>query len=170
MKRRVIATAIRLLAFRLTEEEFSELSRWHLLFGMLCTWIVGMGIWWDDPHANLLQHLGVGSLIYIFALALLLWLVIWPLKPKLWSYFHVVTFVSLTSPPAILYAIPVERLTNLEKARALNVWFLAVVASWRVALLFFYLYRHARLRASCIIVSALLPVTLIVNALTVLNL
>jgi hypothetical protein len=59
MKRRVIATAIRLLTFRLTEEEFSELSRWHLLFGIVCTWIVGMGRWWDDPHANLLQHLGI---------------------------------------------------------------------------------------------------------------
>ncbi len=65
--------------------------------------------------------------------------------------------MSLTSPPAILYAIPVEKLTSLDNARELNVWFLATVASWRVALLFFYLYRHAKLRVAAIVVAALLP-------------
>src|SRR5215471_19840263 len=170
LKRSVISTATRLLTFRLTQEEFSELRTGHLLFGLICTWIVGIGRWWDDPRANLLQHLGAGSLIYIFVLALLLWLVIWPLRPKSWSYVHVLTFISLTSPPAILYAIPVEKLTSLEKARELNVWFLAIVASWRVALLFFYLSRHAKLAASSIIVAALLPITLIVVTLTILNL
>ena len=159
MKRSVISTATSLLTFRLTQEEFSELRTRHLLFGLICTWIVGIGRWWDYPRANLLQHLGAGSLIYIFVLALLLWLIIWPLKPKAWSYIHVLTFVSLTSPPAILYAIPVEKLTSLEKARELNVLFLAIVASWRVALLFIYLYRHAKLGAPSIIVAALHPIT-----------
>lgn len=170
MKRSVVSTAIRLLTFRLTQEEFSELRTGHLLFGLISTWIVGMGRWWDDPRANLLQHLGAGSLIYIFVLALLLWLVIWPLRPKAWSYVHVLTFVSLTSPPAILYAIPVERFTSLGNARGLNVLFLAIVALWRVALLFFYLYRHAKLGFSSILVAALLPITLIVITLTILNL
>jgi hypothetical protein len=101
---------------------------------------------------------------------LLLWLVIRPLRPQGCSYRHVLTFVSLTSPPAILYAIPVERFTGLATARTLNVWFLAVVAAWRVALLFFYLSRHARLGAFPIAVAALLPITFIVVTLTVLNL
>ncbi|HVF28684.1 MAG TPA: hypothetical protein VM943_10615 [Pyrinomonadaceae bacterium] len=118
----------------------------------------------------MLQHLGVGSVIYIFLLSLLLWLVIWPLKPQRWSYRHVLTFVSLTSPPAILYAIPVERFTTLATARTLNVWFLAVVATWRVALLVFYLRRHARLSSFSIAVAALLPITFIIVTLTVLNL
>lgn len=170
MKRSIVSISIRLLTFRLTQEEFSQLGNQHLVFGLFCTWIVGMGRWWDDPRANLLQHLGVGSLIYIFALALLLWLVIWPLRPKAWSYVHVLTFISLTSLPAILYAIPVERLTSLGNARQLNVWFLAIVASWRVALLFFYLGRHAMLSFSSMIVAALLPVTLIIVTLTTLNL
>src|SRR4029453_14039750 len=100
----------------------------------------------------------------------LLWLLIWPLRPKAWSYYNVLTFVSLTSPPAILYAIPVEQLINLDTARTLNVWFLAIVASWRVALLIFYLKRHAQLRPFSIAIAALLPLTLIVTTLTALNL
>ena len=166
----ILNVVIRLLTFRITREELLLFNYNHLAFGIACTWIVGIGRWWDDPGANLLQHLGIGSVVYVFLLSLLLWLVIWPLKPQNWSYRHVLTFVSLTSPPAILYAIPVERFTSLETARSLNVWFLAIVAAWRVALLFFYLRRHARLSAFSIAVAALLPITFIVVTLTVLNL
>lgn len=169
-ERRVIRTAVRLLTFRITREELLSLNHRHLLFGLFCTWVIGIGRYWDDPRASLLQHLGIGSVIYIFALALLLWLVIWPLRPQAWSYFNVLAFVSLVSPPAILYAIPVERLSRLETARALNTWFLAIVAAWRVALLIFYLRRHAQLKPFPITVAALLPLTLIVTTLTVLNL
>ena len=166
----VPATVVRLLTFRAARDEFLQFGNKHLAFGIACTWAVGVGRWWDDPRANLLQHLGLGSVVYIFLLSLLLWLVVCPLRPRNWSYRHVLTFVSLTSPPAILYAIPVERFASLETARALNVWFLAVVAAWRVALLFFYLRRHARLPAFSIVVAALLPVTFVVVALTMLNL
>lgn len=166
----VPGAVVRLLTFRATREDFLRLGNKHLAFGVACTWVVGVGRWWDDPGANLLQHLGVGSVVYIFLLSLLLWLVAWPLRPEGWSYRHVLTFVSLTSPPATLYAIPVERFTSLEAARSLNVWVLAVVAAWRVGLLFFYLRRHARLPAFSIAVAALLPVTLIVVVLATLNL
>jgi hypothetical protein len=163
-------TVIRLLTFRISREEFLQFNNRHLAVGVGATWIVGIGRWWDDPGARLLQHLGAGSLIYIFLLALLLWLVIWPLKPEGWSYRHVLTFVSLTSFPAILYAIPVERFVSMPAARTLNAWFLAVVAAWRVGLLFFYLRRHARLPGFSILVAALLPITLIIVTLTMLNL
>jgi hypothetical protein len=129
-----------------------------------------MGRYWDDPGAKLLQHMGLGSIIYIFVLSAMLWLLIWPLRPKDWSYFNVLTFVALTSPPAILYAIPVERIYSLETARSMNVWFLATVAAWRVALLIFFLRRYAQLGAFHIIIASLLPLTMIVTALTVLNL
>jgi hypothetical protein len=165
-----LGTVIRLLTFRLTREEFFQLDHRHLALGVALTWVVGIGRWWDDPRANVLQHSGVGSVVYILLLSLMLWLVIWPLRPQRWSYRHVLTFVSLTSPPALLYAIPVERFTSLETARTLNVWFLATVAAWRVALLFFYLRRHAGLPVFSIVVAALLPMTFIVVTLTVLNL
>lgn len=166
----VAGAAVRLLTFRATREDFLRFGNKHLAAGVACTWAVGVGRWWDDPGANLLQHLGFGSVVYIFLLSLLLWLVVLPLRPANWSYRHVLTFVSLTSPPAILYAIPVERFAGLETARSLNVWFLAAVAAWRVGLLFFYLRRHARLPAFSIAVAALLPLTFVVVALTMLNL
>ena len=129
-----------------------------------------MGRWWDDPEAHLLQHLGLGSLLYVFVLAFLLWLLIKPLGPQDWSYQGVLTFVALTSPPALLYAIPVERFLDLDTARQINVWFLAFVAAWRVGLLAFYLRRLARLPWYSVIVATLLPLTVIVSVLTALNL
>lgn len=116
------------------------------------------------------QYLGLGSVAYIFVLALILWLIILPLKPNNWSYKNVLLFVSLIAPPAVLYAIPVERFFSLETAQLANVWFLAVVATWRVALLFKYLRDVAGLSGFSVVVAALLPLTLIVVTLTVLNL
>lgn len=168
--RHVLIDQLRLLTFRLSRDEFGHLGRKHLLLGLCFTWIVGIGRWWDDPNANVLQHLGIGSVIYVFVLAAVIWLVIRPLNPSGWNYRHVLTFVAMTSPPAILYAIPVERFTDLATARSLNVWFLATVAIWRVTLLFFYLRRHARLKYIALFVASLLPLTAIVTTLTILNL
>ena len=160
----------RLLTFRLPRQRFVEFNKYHLLLGLFFTWIVGMGRWWDDPGANLPQHLGVGSIAYVSTLAGVLWLVVRPFSPENWSYTNVLTFVALTSPPAILYAIPVERFTELADAREINVWFLVIVAAWRVALLLFYLRRSARLSVLAVIVSTLLPIMAIIATLTVLNL
>jgi hypothetical protein len=74
------------------------------------------------------------------------------------------------APPAILYAIPVERLFELPVAQSINVWFLAIVAVWRVALLVFFLARQAGLGWARVVVGTALPLTLLVTALTVLNL
>ena len=165
-----LKTMVKLLTFRLTREEFLGFNRRHLILGLLCTWLVGMGRWWDDAGAYLLQHLGVGSLVYIFILAFILWLGIFLLRPKNWSYSHVLTFVSLTSLPAIIYAIPVEKFLSFERARSINLLFLIIVASWRVALLVYYLKWHARLKPFAIVVSTMLPITGIVVTLTILNL
>lgn len=161
---------LRLLTFRLSDEEFERLDNRHLIAGLICTWIVGIGRWWDDPGANILQHLGVGSVVYVFVLAFLLSLVAMPLRPKRWSYKHALTFVSLASPPALLYAIPVERFTELSTARSINVWFLAIVAVWRVALLLFYFVRSAGLSLFVAGIATLLPIMGIIVALTALNL
>src|SRR5215210_4198944 len=83
----IVATMFRLLAFRATREELINLTGKHLVLGLFCTWIVGIGRYWDNPRVNFLQHLGVGSVVYVFILSLFLWLIVWPLKPKDWSYF-----------------------------------------------------------------------------------
>ncbi|HEY5443275.1 MAG TPA: hypothetical protein VIJ87_02125, partial [Pyrinomonadaceae bacterium] len=141
----------------------------HLTFGLLCTWIVGVGRYWDNPRVGLLQHLGVGSVIYVFVLSLFLWLIVWPLRPKDWGYFRVLTFISLVSPPAILYAIPVEK-WDLDAANSINSLFLLIVALWRVALLVFFLRRSGELDPLSIIVATFLPLTMIVIGLSMLNL
>ena len=168
--RDVIRTTIRLLTLRCSEGELASLGMRHFIFGLVCTWVAGVGRYWDNPRVGLLQHLGIGSVVYIFALSLLLWLVVWPLSPKHWTYFRVLAFLSLVSPPAILYAIPVERFFSLETSNNINFWFLSIVAVWRVVLLFFFLGVMARLDVVSVFVSAFLPLTLIVVALSALNL
>lgn len=169
-KKSIGKSIFRLLTFQTQQAEFLQLDRRHLIAGIIGTWLVGMGRYWDDPGAKLLQHLGLGSVIYIFVLAVFIWLIVKPYRVKNWSYFHVLTFISLTSFPAIFYAIPVERFFAIETAATLNVWFLAVVAIWRLSLLYFFLYRFTDLGHLNIVVVTLLPMCLIVTALTILNL
>ncbi|MEL6675849.1 MAG: hypothetical protein AAFR61_26820 [Bacteroidota bacterium] len=166
----LLQPVFQLLIFRISRAELLRFDRRHFWVGLLGTWIVGMGRYWDDPGAHLLQHLGLGSVIYIFGLSLLIWLVILPFQVEKWTYFRVLTFVSLTSFPAVFYAIPVERFMSVELAAAVNAWFLAIVAAWRLALLFFFLRRFSQLRWWYIVVGALLPVCAIIAALTALNL
>ena len=165
-----ILSSLRLLTFRSSKEELRALNYRHLVFGLVCTWLVGMGRWWEDPKAGLLQHLGVGSVAYVFVLAFFLWLVLWPLLPESWSLLNVLIFVSLTAPPAILYAIPVRHGLALPTAQFVRLWLLAIVAGWRVALLFFYLRRGAGLAGARWSLAALFPLLLIVFVLTSLNL
>jgi len=165
-----IRITIRLLTFRASSGELRDLNFRHLAFGLFCTWVVGIGRWWEDPKANLLQHLGIGSVAYVFVLAFFLWLVLWPLTPVNWSLLNVLIFVTLTSPPAILYAIPVRHGLALQTAQTVRLWLLAVVTGWRVALLFFYLRRGAGLAGFRCLLATLFPLLLIVFILTALNL
>jgi len=142
----------------------------HFIAGLIGTWVVGVGRYWDDPGAKLLQHLGMGSVIYIFVLAALIWLIVYPFKIEKWNYFLVVTFIGLTSFPAIFYAIPVERFLSIETANKVNVWFLAVVAAWRLALLYYFLKHFTRLKLGDILTITLMPICLIISILTALNL
>ncbi|MCP4873403.1 MAG: hypothetical protein GY898_32330 [Proteobacteria bacterium] len=168
--RSVVATAFAVLTFRASPEELGGLDRRHLRFGLLMTWLAGMGRYWDNPKADLLQNLGVGSLVYVFALSALLWITLRPLTGKGLRYEQLLTFVTLTATPAVIYAIPVERFMALGYAQTVNVWFLAVVATWRVALLAWFLRRALRLRWFELVVATTLPLTLIVVSLTILNL
>jgi hypothetical protein len=165
-----VSTVIRLLTFRASREELTTVNGKHLVIGLLCTWLVGMGRYWDNPRVHLPQQLGVGSIVYVFVLSLFLWLIVWPLRPKNWSYFRVLVFVTLVSPPAIIYAFPVEKFYSLDTANSLNQLFLLIVATWRVALLLFFLRRVAELSGFATTIAAMLPLTLIVVTLTILNL
>lgn len=166
----IFNTIIRLLTFKLTRDEMLQFNKTHFIAGLVGTWIVGMGRYWDDSGANLLQHLGFGSVIYIFVLAGFIWLILKPFQVKNWNYFTVLTFISLTSFPAIFYAIPVERFFLIQTANSMNVWFLAIVAAWRLGLLYYFLKHFTRLSAENILTVTLMPICLIISTLTVLNL
>ncbi len=166
----VFQTVIKLLTFKLTRDEMLKFNKTHFIAGLIGTWIVGMGRYWDDGKASLLQHAGLGSVIYIFVLAGFIWLILQPFLIKDWNYFTVVTFIGLTSFPAIFYAIPVERFFSVQTANTMNVWFLAIVASWRLALLYYFLKRFTRLSSGNIWTVTLMPICLIISTLTVLNL
>lgn len=168
--REVIVTEARFLTFRPVKPDMIRLGNYYLILGLLTSWLAGIGRYWDNPRAELWQYMGLGSLAYIFVLALILWLIILPLRPENWSYKSVLIFVGMTAPPAILYAIPVERFFSLNTAQTMNVWFLAIVATWRVILLFLHLKRSAKLNGFAIFVAAVLPLAIIVTVLAMLNL
>lgn len=166
----MIARLLRILTFRARLDDFEALDRRHLALGLAFTWVVGMGRYWDNPRVEWLQKAGVGSVVYVFVLSALLWLIGLGLKPERWSYSNLLTFVTLTAPPGLLYAIPVERFLDPADARETNLLFLAVVAAWRVALYGVYLRRYAALPWGALAVQLLLPLTLIVAVLSALNL
>lgn len=170
MANRLLRDVFRLLTFRQPSAEIARRPGAYLALGFFFTLLAGMGRYWDNPRAHLWQKLGLGSVVYTFVLAAILWGLVRPLRPARWSYRNVLTFVTLTAPPALLYAIPVERFFVRQMAEDVNVAFLAIVAAWRVALLVLFLRRVAALSPLAVGVSATLPLTLIVGALAALNL
>jgi uncharacterized membrane protein len=163
-------TLFRLLVFRASREELIRLDGRHLALGLAMTWLAGVGRYWDAPKASLFDRLGLGSVAYVFGLSLFLWLVLAPLRPKNWNPLALLTFVTLTAPLAFIYAIPVEKFFAPDIAAKINMGFLGLVATWRVALLGFYLRRACEMGYFSMIVGTLFPLSLIVTALHVNNL
>ncbi len=76
---------------------------------------MGIGRTLHNSRVEWWQHLGFGSVAYIFALALLLWLVLAPFCLFGASYRHILTVVALTSPTKLIYAVPVEAFLSHEQ-------------------------------------------------------
>lgn len=170
MLKQILVDELRLLTFRAPSASIAANWKAYLAFGLFFTWLAGVGRYWDNPRAQLWQLSGIGSLAYVFVLSAILWVLLAPLRPANWSYRNVLVFVTLTSPPALLYALPVERFMPPVQAALANAWFLALVATWRVGLLGVFLRRVARLPWLQVVVATLLPLALIVVALAILNL
>ena len=160
----------RFLTFRPVSSAVHTHWRAFLVFGLACTWLAGIGRYWDNPRAHIWQTLGLGSVAYVFILAFVIWAMLAPLRPHNWSYRNVLLFLTLTSPLALLYAIPVEKFMTWRNAVSANVAFLGVVATWRVALYIVFLRRTARMYLGGVVIGTLLPLSLIVFVLAVLNL
>lgn len=168
--RDMLKTQLDFLLFRSVRISLSRDFRLWLAFVLVVTWIVGIGRYWDHPAAALWQYFGLGSVAYVFCLSALLFLIVWPLRPANWEFRGVLVFVGLTSLPAALYAVPVERFLDLDVAKAINAWFLAIVAAWRVALLLRYLHVSAGLGWIPVAIVTVLLLSGIVVTLSLLNL
>lgn len=166
----MLRTQFAFLVFRPIRISLDEDFRRWFTFILVMTWLAGIGRYWDHPSAAVWQYAGIGSVLYIFCLSSLLYLIVWPLRPSDWTYRGVLVFVGLTSLPALLYAVPVERVVDLKTAQSVNAWFLGVVAVWRVALLIRYLAVSAKLHWFVVAIVSLLLLSGIVVALTLLNL
>ena len=70
------------LTFRSPSAHLHEHVRVYLVFGLLATWLAGVGRYWDNPRAELWQYLGLGSVAYVFVLALLLYIFTDAVKAK----------------------------------------------------------------------------------------
>src|SRR5215467_14061083 len=90
----ILQTAARVLTFRCKREELLALHDGHLNLGLVLTWLVGVGRYWDNSKVGLFQHSGLGSVIYVFLLSLFLWLLLMPLRPSAWSYRRLLTFIT----------------------------------------------------------------------------
>lgn len=64
----VLNTEIKFLCFRSVKPDLFRLGNLYLAFGILTAWIAGIGRYWDNARADWWQHLGLGSVIYIFIL------------------------------------------------------------------------------------------------------
>lgn len=162
----VLRTAGRLLVFQPVAPDLRRIGPFYLVIGLLLAWLAGIGRDWNNPQASLLQHLGLGSVVYVVLLAFFLWALLQPLRPRNWTYVTVLVFVALTSPPAFLYAIPVERFLSAEAAQQARSLFLILVSAWRMALLVFFLHGAAGFRRYELVVATLFLPTLIVSFLS----
>ena len=164
-----LSIPVRVLLLRSTREDYLAFTWRHFAFGMAVVWLVGMGRYWDNPRVGVLQHLGAGSVVYVFILAALLWAVCWPFRYEGWTYPRVLTLVVLTSPPAAIYAVPVERWFDVYRAGEINLWFVLAVSGWRMLIWGRFVLRMG-IPVAAAVVGIFLPVILIISALTYLNL
>jgi hypothetical protein len=166
----LLTAPLRVIGFQLTPDEFNTWGTKHFLYAVLLAWLAGIGRYWDNPRAGFWQHLGLGSVAYVFALGLYLYLILWPLKPANWNFTRLVTMLAFTSPLAFLYALPVERWMPRKDAASLNGWFLFTVALWRVIIYGRFLSRVAGFDTMRYFIALLLPPASIVAGLAALNL
>jgi hypothetical protein len=165
-----LQTEARFLLFHRVERDIARREHPLLVLGLVCAVVAGVGRYWDNTRAALWQHMGLGSIAFVFALAGFLWIIMLPLRPRNWRYRTMLLFVGMTAPLGFIYAVPVERFLLLDTAQTVNAWFLAAVILWRVSLLVTHLKRSAGFSVPEGIFATLLPLVVIVAVLTLLNL
>ncbi len=127
------------LTFRADQKDYERFGLWHFAVGFCFTWMVGILRNWDFPEAPIWAKLGLGSLVYIFLLTSVMWVSNALQGYENLSFTRILTVISMTAPPAVIYGIPVEAFMSLEGAQYANLCFLCIVALWRVTLFVHFL-------------------------------
>lgn len=167
---KALRTIFRILTFRATREELQENVAALLVTALVITWIVGIGRWWDDPRdLPLFARMGIGSVLYVFGMAAILWVTFAPLVSERLGTHHFVAFVASTSLPGLVYAVPVERWTDMDTAATYNVFALLFVSVYRVSLLVWFCRRISKLNWIESMVTTFLPISVIAFVLTALG-
>jgi hypothetical protein len=160
----------RVLTFRTTAEDVAKWCYWELGLGLICTWLVGIGRWWDDPRdLPLPVTLGLGSIAYVWIFTFVMWVLIHPIVDNPPTILQVLTFVCFVSPPAALYAIPVEHWTGMETAIQLNLAFLFIVAVYRVSLLIRFFVVAIKMSIGKALLTTFLPISIAIVSIAVMN-
>lgn len=167
---KAFTTIFRILTFRAKREELEPSPTVLIGLALLTTWIVGLGRWWDDPRDLLwFVRFGLGSVIYVLGLSGVLFLVTWPLWTQKLGYLAFLAFVASTSLPGLVYAVPIERWTDVQTAATYNFWALTFVSLYRLALLIWFLGRIVGLSFLGVVATTFFPISLIVFLLSMLG-
>ncbi len=167
--KKALRTIWRFSTFRGTRDELVDSSIYICLVGIPLTWIIGYGRWWDDPRdLGVIIQSGIGSVVYVFLLGTLIWILSLPFKLGLRN-FDYIAFVTCCAPPALVYAIPIERMTDLQTASSYNMLALFLVSSYRILLLAWFFRKIAEAEILETTVLTILPIALIAFSLTVLE-
>lgn len=162
---------IRILTFRARIGDIEDDLVPLLLVGILLTWVVGIGRWWDDPREiPPLARMGLGSVAYVFVLSGLLWLISYPLARERVSYLDFAAFIAATSLPGIVYALPIEAISPNSTASAYNITALIFVSAYRVSLLIWFLSKILKMSVFRAIVTTFFPISLITGVISLADL
>ena len=134
MFKQLVSTQIRFLLFLSIKPDLKQHFGYYFSFILVVTWLVGVGRYWHNPDSLIWQRAGLSSLIYIFVVSQLLYLVVLPLRPKNWSYKEAFVLLGLTSLPGLLYAFPLESFMSFFETQIANALLFLVIGAWRFAL------------------------------------
>lgn len=155
------------LVFLLKTKDYKRLGWEHVAVGLLFTWLVGIARNWDYANADVAARLGLYSIAYVFLLSPLIWALTIPLQVEESKFVRVLAAVCMTAPYGLIYGIPVEMMFETDTAAAINLWFLGIVATFRVASLGHFLVLGICRSITSMIGVLSLPICIIAVLLTI---
>jgi len=139
-------------------------SYWSLVVGLVLVFTAGVARNYDHLIFTIEAEWFIGPIIA----SLISCSIVFLMMPRVWknrkSKFSFLSFLSvywMTAPCAWIYAIPVEYYVDILTATVWNIYFLAIVAAWRVALMIRCLCILTDMRLIWAFLSIMIPAALV---------